>query len=155
MYCGTSEVEHILRVGRGKVTIGNDPNDSNLGTSDIRMDIEDADRYINVLLSDSINSLPVSPTPDGLNFASKYYTAYLTYSILFAANKPGKLPAVVETWKDMALAAVKSYKEDVKNSGVYAKWTKTTTVFTNRGVSGVEYQGADGIIEDDDILDKS
>lgn len=153
-YSGTQEIERILRVSRGKITIGVDPSETNLGTSEIRLTIIDADNFINSQLSDTIDTLPVTPTPEGLNFASKYLAAYLVHTMLFAANKPAGQADVVASWREMADKNIESYKNNVTTAGKPAKWTETTVVFTQRGVSGVSYQGADGIIDDVDIRDK-
>ena len=152
-YSGTSEVERILGVYRGKITIGTALTD-NLGTSDIRLTIDDADDLIDAQLSDTIDTLPVSPTPEALKFASKYYAAYLIHTSLYSANKPGKPSDAVETWKELAEKAVEAYKKNWQKASKEARWTETTVIFKERGVDGVVYQGADGVVDDDDILDK-
>lgn len=155
-YAGTQETERILRVGRGKITIGVDPNESNLGTAEIRLAIDDADRFINSELSSVKDALPVSPTPDGLNFASKYLAAYFVHTMLFAANKPGKQSEVVESWKLMAKKTIKNYINNVETVGRPLKWTGgVDRAFTERGVDGVLFGDREGIFLDEDILDET
>ncbi len=140
---GTSTVERILRIAYGPLSIGTAMTDS-LGTSDIRAYIEDGERYINSMLEDTITSLPVSPVPNSLQFASDYMGSYLLYSAVFSANKPGELSDVVKSWKEMVDKTLESYKKGYSGDTNMAGYTTATAVFKTRGVQGI----GDGILED-------
>ncbi len=142
---GTSTVERILRIAYGNLSIGTAMTDS-LGTSDVRAYIEDAERYINSMLEDTVTSLPVSPATNSLQFASDYMGAYLLYSAVFSANKPGELADVVKSWKEMADQTIASYKKGYNAPGQtnIAGKISFTPVFKTRGIQGI----GDGILED-------
>lgn len=146
---GTKTVERILRVYFGNLSIGTAQTDS-LGTSDIRQTIEDAERYVDSLLSNVV-STPISNPPSSIQFASDYMSAYLLHTNIFAANKPGEESAVVNGWKAMAEKAIDSYinfKKDGDSN--IAAYTSATKIFTSRGVKGI----GDGLLEDSkDIKD--
>lgn len=144
---GTASVERILRLYYGNLSIGTAMTDS-LGTSDIRQIIEDAERYIDALLEDTITATPVSPVPSSLKFASDYLSSYLIHTNIFAANKPGEESAVVKNWKEMAEKAIDSYKKgyNTGDANIASYSTMKNKVFTTRGVKGI----GEGLLEDAD-----
>lgn len=146
---GTAQIERILRVRSGRITIGTRTTDA-LGTSDIRQCIDDAERYISALLSDTITSLPISPAPNALIFASDYLGAYFTHSIMYSANKPDEESGVAKGWKEMAEKAIESYKKNWNTDGQTVKYTKQSVIFSERGVKGVSYGELEGIESDDE-----
>lgn len=164
-YAGTKAVERILRIGRSsKIKIATDPSEGILGTSDVRLFIEDADQYIDSILSDTVTGLPVSPTPDSLLFASKYMAAYYTHVSIYPSTRPNKLPDAVENWRKMATRAIYAYKDHYKSSGQAdqasgqpAKWTESEKekFATEKGVVGVNYGEREGVFEDEDITTKT
>src|SRR3990167_1182346 len=135
---GTSAIERILRVRSGRITIGTLTTDA-LGTSDIRLCIEDGERYIDALLVDTITSLPVSPVPNSLIFAADYLGAYFTHSIMYSANKQNEESEVAKGWKEMAEKAIESYKKGWNTDGNVIKYTKQSRIFSERGVDGISY----------------
>lgn len=142
---GTQTVERILRIAYGNLSIGTAMTDS-LGTSDVRAYIEDGERYINSILEDTISSIPVSPVPNSLKFSSDYMGAYLLYSAVFAANKPGELSDVVKSWKEMVDKTLESYKKGYNSGDAnIAGKHSYTPIFKTRGIQGI----GDGILEDD------
>ena len=149
---GTQTIERILRIAYGNLSIGTAMTDS-LGTSDVRAYIEDGERYINSQLEDTVSSIPVSPAPNSLQFASDYMGAFLLYSAVFSANKPGELSDVVKSWKEMVDKTIESYKKgyisgasgDTSNMAGY---TSATRIFKDRGVQGI----GDGLLEDSDDI---
>jgi len=144
---GTKTVERILRIAYGNFSIGTSMTDS-LGTADIRFHIEDGERYIDGILSDTVNT-PISPVPSSLKFASDYLGAYLTYTNAFSANKPGEVSDVVKSWREMAEKAIEMYKKGYLG-GVGSDTSSTagkisfTPIFGQRGVEGI----GDGILTD-------
>lgn len=141
---GTATIERILRIAYGNLSIGTAMTDS-LGTSDIRAYIEDGERYINSSLEDTITSLPVNPVPNSLQFASDYMSAYLLYSAVFSANKPGELSDVVKSWKEMVDKAIESYKKGYNSGDAnIAGKHSYTPIFKTRGVQGI----GDGVLSD-------
>ncbi len=146
---GTATIERILRVRSGKITIGTKVIDT-LGTSEIRQSIDDAERYIDAMLSDLISNLPVSGIPGALRFAADYFAAYLVHTEMFAANKPGEESAVALNWKHMADDAIKAYKANKKTDGGVLKYTAPAKAFTERGVAGVGWGELKGVESDDE-----
>ncbi len=141
---GTSTVERILRIAYGNINIGTSVTDSLL-PSDIGNFIQDGERYIDSLLTDTIKDLPVIPSPTSLSFAADYLGAYFTYNAIFAANKPGEASAVVKSWKDMAEKAIATYKLGYMSGDASIAGKHTyTPVFDERGVSGI----GNGILKD-------
>lgn len=154
-YSGTTEVERLLQVYHNKITIGTKSSD-NLGTSDIRVSRDDAQDVIDGFLSDTIDSLPVVPTPGALRVSCKYLAAYFVHTSLFAANKPGKQSATIEGWKTLADNTMKSYKKQYKMAGKDAGWEGgVDRAFTERGVSGVAFGDRSGVFDDSEITDES
>jgi len=140
---GTKTVERILRIAYGNFSIGTSMTDS-LGTADIRFHIEDGERYIDGILSDTVNT-PISPVPSSLKFASDYLGAYLTYTNAFSANKPGEVSDVVKSWKEMAEKVLGSYKKGFMSGDAnIAGYTTATSIFNTRGVGGI----GDGLLKD-------
>lgn len=155
-YSGTSEVERILKVGRGRVLISVDPSAGELGTSEIRLTINDADDIINAELSDIKDALPVTPTPGALGVASRYLAAYLVHTNLFVANKPNAVSSAVSGWKEIAKKAVGNYKANIETAGRPVRYTGgVQRAFTERGVSGVNFGDREGIFFDEDETDET
>ena len=145
---GTQTVERILRIAYGNLSIGTAMTDS-LGTADVRAYIEDGERYINSILEDTISSIPVSPVPNSLKFSSDYMGAYLLYSAVFSANKPGELSDVVKSWKEMVDKTLESYKKGYNSGDAnIAGYTTATKIFKERGVQGI----GDGILKDSEDI---
>lgn len=147
---GTQTVERILRIAYGNLSIGTAMTDS-LGTSDVRAYIEDGERYINSILEDTISSIPVSPVPNSLKFSSDYMGAYLLYSAVFSANKPGELSDVVKSWKEMVDKTLESFKKGYLAGGIGGSEVSATAgkhsytpIFDERGVEGI----SSGLLKD-------
>lgn len=147
---GTAQIERILRVRSGRITIGTRTTDA-LGTSDIRLSIDDAERYIDALLSDTKTSLPVSPAPGSLIFAADYLSAYFTHSIMYSANKPNEESEVAKGWKEMAEKAIEAYKKGWQTDGQSIKYSVQNKIFNERGIEGITSGELDGIETDDEI----
>ena len=146
MYGGTSQVERILGIGRGKISIGT-TEDSTIGTSYIRQAIEQTDKYINARLLPFFDDLPISPTPDALEFCSNFLTAYFVYTELLCADSQ-EPPDAVKDWKDMALEALDSYIKARLSTRGYPVYTKQDRLFKVKGIKGI----GEGIIKDEDTI---
>lgn len=144
MYGGTSEVERILGIGRGKIVIGT-TDDAIIGTDYIRRAIQQTDKYINARLSPYFDDLPIEPTPDALEFCSNFLTAYFVYTELLCSDTQ-EPPDNVNAWREMALQALDSYIQARLSTRGYPTYTKQDRLYVLKGVKGV----GEGLIKDED-----
>lgn len=151
-YTTAGDVNRILRSSKGKIKIGNEPND-HLTSDDLDAYILDASRFMDAVLMKFITSgnIPIvnhTYYPE-IGFAAPRIASFLIYKDLYREYRSKELPVGPRGWIEDANDFLKIFKENL-DAGAYSalspstdgpSWETVTQFFqTKIGINAIHEQ---------------